>query len=714
MSASLPRGYVAIQDVVDLLQKAVKDRKDTFTIKNKMVECDIGGSFTPTCGEMHAFSSILWNKEKIAVISPPGEPIGFILGDIHEFGNASLRCYYECLLRGSNISHIIPRVFARGHFEISILVQNRKIRKVAAQCKANFGDSPAELDLAPICLGDLPRNGSLCLRVRAMDDESIFYGFRWIGLTPETTANFGERIYLIRTYGCRQLVMNWLKMLTDKLARDNPRVLRRSLFIIYDAKDEWNTMAEAELCPGARVLELAGPNCGGGGNASFLVSLCLRLPESVQENVSDLILIDDDAKIDAESIVRHDSFVTARKPDVISAAIIYKSDNPVEVQEYGGIWGKFFSKTNHRTSPDLDPRNCTMFPYLPRYGVDISRIENCIALGGHYDVDYSTFIFISFPYAVFAKIGAPYPFFLRNDDVEICLRAKARGASLIINSNLQAWHRQRETPTAEFYAALHGLILNYARNCMADEYALITMLGRISSLARVGNRVLLFADMLALQAYARGPEWMQAESIFGFYQSVTKRISEFQQKTLYIIPREVVDEHADELTVINFTDNTPITPDKDKIVFFDVANDAYYGQSVCADLPSTQAMLADCVNSLSTIAENRDLQKAWERQLSEFDHKSFWDRVFATEKLDLQNWRPGDAAELESPCCKPVPDLSAKELWQQAGTQIPPDFSETGYLVNNPDVAKSGISPIHHWLKYGRFEGRIYRFEKKA
>ena len=48
-------------------------------------------------------------------------------------------------------------------------------------------------------------------------------------------------------------------------------------------------------------------------------------------------------------------------------------------------------------------------------------------------------------------------------------------------------------------------------------------------------------------------------------------------------------------------------------------------------------------------------------------------------------------------------------LQRVSESQVPADFDPTRYLALHADVARSGIDPVHHYLQWGRQEGRAYR-----
>lgn len=46
---------------------------------------------------------------------------------------------------------------------------------------------------------------------------------------------------------------------------------------------------------------------------------------------------------------------------------------------------------------------------------------------------------------------------------------------------------------------------------------------------------------------------------------------------------------------------------------------------------------------------------------------------------------------------------------QDTSRDLPPDFDPEDYLLRNPDVRRSGMSPVDHYLIHGRYEGRRYK-----
>jgi hypothetical protein len=57
----------------------------------------------------------------------------------------------------------------------------------------------------------------------------------------------------------------------------------------------------------------------------------------------------------------------------------------------------------------------------------------------------------------------------------------------------------------------------------------------------------------------------------------------------------------------------------------------------------------------------------------------------------------------------PVGDLQSEVVRRLDDVRLPPGFDPKLYLAANPDVAEAGLDPVHHFLRYGRLEGRPLR-----
>ncbi len=702
--------FLGLNEFARLLAGKVGRRRDTFPIARGFVECELGGTFTPSCGEMQTFSSRVFDNKGGYYACAINSVVKMKAGDQMEYNNHAARCFYEFIRKGTSVNFMRLRIKAQGILEISVVAQGNAVDKVVQQSVVDFGGEASVRDLPEFDAASLPANASLLVRARCLGPEGMIYGFRWIGSVPESRANLGERIFLIRTFGCKTAVVNSLRTIAERLAADHVAVLKRTLFIVYDATGDSGELRAGEIAGGLRILEVKGPNFGGGGNASLLVSALLRLDEAAAGAVSELVIMDDDARIDAETIVRHDAFVTARKENVLSTAVVYQSNAPYTIQEFGGFWGRFFSGKNNRNKVSSETGSRLFFPYLIRSSRDMAKLFDCKYVAAWQPAEFATFIFISFPYAFIRSVGAPFPFFLRNDDVEICLRSLERGGQLVVNPNIHAWHETAHNPVSEFYSVLHGLVVNNAYGGLSKEYVCSMFMERVGRIAKVGNCILLYAYMLALEKFSQGPDWMRPESIFDVYKECYGAIRKMTAETATPVPFEVVDVNRKDVQIVNLVEICPKTPTREEIVFLDTGTTTYYSIDGRKAALSAEQMLERCLSSLNVIAKDFDaLCERWKTFVRDFDHVAFWDGIFERERLELQFERaafPQNFRAEQHPELLQVHQVGQEKIQQEA--TLPAGFTEEGYLANNPDVASSGMNPSQHWLKYGRFEGRKF------
>lgn len=701
---------ISIDKISNTIAEQLSNRDNTFYYNNDLIECELGGTFNPSCSEMYTVSSTFFERAN----SIPGEinSIRYLKkGESFHYNNSPTRLYYEVLRKNTFFQFFKLRIQAKGILEVSIIAQNDNQEKIIQVQIIQFSDPKKLHTLASIDVASLPMNSSLTVKCKCLSEEGYIYGFRWLGDIPKSLANTGERIIMIRTFGCKSSVAANLKSIIDILYHDYPNILKRTLFIIYDATPDTDSFKISTLVNNIRIIELKGPNFGGGGNASILVSLIIRAG-LISKYISEVILIDDDAKIDAETLIRHDAFITGRKQNIASTAVIYSSGSPSVIQEYGGFWGKFFSEKNHSVEFPDKLKSRLFFPYLVRNSRNILKEYDARYIAQYQQIEFSTFIFISFPYPLLEKIGAPLPFFLRNDDVEICLRIMKHHGIITVNPNLYAWHDSAHTPVGEFYSILHSLIINSSYGGISKEYFYITFMERLAKIAKVGNIILLYAYMQALEKFSQGSDWMQPTTIYSEYNSCRTNIISLYSLGVTQVPFEVVDKTRENIQIYSLVDIFPKNPDKNSIAFLDTNTNLYYQLIINTSQISITSILEKSIHYINVIAMNFDqIINNWKKFVESFDHFLFWNAVFidkSIEVLSLDIYRNKERGNKEKIYIINSNKKIHKDNFNKNKNVLPPGFSIEGYLSHNPDVATSGIDPLLHWFQYGQYENRTF------
>jgi GT2 family glycosyltransferase len=700
----------SIHNVSNIIAKNLRNVLDTFDIDENWTACDIGGTFIPSCREMKEIVDL----DTLNFFNGKFE---FLSGTCIEFDNIAYLLYYENLRRNTNLQFFSAELYGNGLFELKIIAQTDTESHLVFKEILELNGIKNKFVSQFIEVNTLIPNGSLLINLRCLSEDGFIEKTRWKGYVHTNQINSGERIVAIRTFGNRASVASSLKSIANRISQTNPNILKRTLFVIYDATGDKAPNMISNYVHDARIIEMQGPNYGGGGNASALISMILRAGSVSDEKISEVILFDDDAHIDAETVIRHDAFVTARKKDVISTSVVYSRQKPTIIQEFGGYWGCFFNEKNHSItlSNNDDPR--LFFPYLVRSTRDVGEKYNARYIAKHQNVEFSTFIFISFPFDSLTKSGPPLPFFLRNDDAEICLRLRESGCKIMVNPNLSAWHDSAHNPISEFYATLHGLIMNAKYGGISRGYFYKLFMQRISCLANVGNLVLLTAYEKSLELYALGPHWMSSESIYQNYNSVRMIIGETMNKDAVQVPWEVIDVMLTQkrIDIFSIVDSIPTQPKTDNIVFVDTKEDIYWSFKSSELNDRITVLIEKSLGSLNYIADNFDnLTDSWSNYVSNFDHNNFWNELLNGNSLFVTNVK---FFEDKKPVYKEVINLPKveKSLNVIGATEneenqdfLPRYFNPSRYLELNPDVAAEGIDPAFHWLNYGRYESREY------
>lgn len=467
--------------------------------------------------------------------------------------------------------------------------------------------------------------------IECLSDVGVVAEFRWLGRLSALNANLGQRVYLLRTFGNSDLVAETLNKLAERVREDSclTGIAKRSLFIVYDATGKDQSALFSSASSVLRVIYTKGGNYGGGGNASFMAEAVKQAANGLN-TIDEVIIIDDDAGVDPEVFIRHDSFVTLRQPKVFTSAVVFARANPLCVQEWGGYWGRFFNELSDRPTRTQQSRDQLKFyPYLVRHGQNIKEPAHLNNLAQSISVDFSTFIFISLPFRALEEIGGILPVFLRNDDVDLSLRLRSKGYRLAINSNLFAYHDSGHTLSGEFFAVFHALIVNSAYSGLNLENIQRFFAKRLASALANRNLVLLRIYAEVLNAFIMGPAFMEARTVYGRYKERMKMISTWQSRTLRQVPNEVVDElrSRDEVDIRILLD--PLAPNptstRGEVIFADPVKNGYFSTDLDEALRDIPLTAKSILESLAAIS--RDLpriEKDWSDWVSTFNAADFW------------------------------------------------------------------------------------------
>jgi len=614
------------------------------------LEVELGGAF-PALDDsvIHTWNS---TDDPAALLS---QPCTFLRGDWLHLDTYHLTLYLDALRDHTTLTSVGCRLKGCGRFRLIIKAISRHGEQVLREAVVEGGRALSafegnDRDAAMTSLDEWERQGNLAdlqgpwvdvkvmkpgyrltASVQCLSDVGVLAGFRWLGRPGNRRLNLGQRVYLFRTFGNPDLVAKSLNLLQQRISNEHhwKRFVQRSLFIVYDAtgKDQSDLFSSAATA--LRVLYTQGGNYGGGGNASFLVEMLRRAGEGL-DTIDEVIIIDDDAGIDPETILRHDGYVSLRRDKVFASSIVFARENPLCIQEWGGYWGQFFSELSDRpVQPSIQKNQHKLYPYLVRHGQNIKEPSHLNNLGQALDVDFSTFIFISFPFAALKNIGGLLPVFLRNDDVDLSLRLKQQGYKLVINSNLFAYHDSGHSLNSEFFANLHGLIVNSAYFGLSLESIQRYFSRRIGAALSTRNLLLLKAYDKVLEAFLQGPGFMAPGDVYARYKEVMATLGALQKKVLRALPDEIVEELRSKNLVDVRTLLDPLAPAptslRGEVVFADRTRNGYFSMDSEIVNDEITAVTTSLFTSLASMSCQFDTVTAtWKDWVDSFDSFKFW------------------------------------------------------------------------------------------
>lgn len=653
-----------------------------------------------------------------------------------ELASPAHRLYYDIYKKYTSVEFFDLFLSGTGDVKVLIILDDGYSEIILKESFVTLNDEGSIIE--SVSPDVLPDNGSLLVRIFALGTTAVISDARWFTRTRRDFAKTGLRVVAIRTFGNRGAVSASLQKTLERLRKVDAAVAQRHVFLIYDCSPNRTVQPILTSEVNANILDIKGPNLGGGGNASLLGSLLIEACERANADVEELVICDDDAQYDAESLIRNDAFILSRSKPCISTAIVCSQRNPDIVQESGGVWGRFFDPAS--LSVSLDQKNSlqVLFPYLVRATRNLSERHNWSYIGSTQDIDFSTFIFISVPFQLIRKHGGPRPFFLRNDDVELCLRARAAGAPTIVNPGIRVWHHTAHNASSEFFATLHGLIVNNADGGWFSNNICGQLARSIADLASVGNLPLLAATETALRAYCNGPQWMRANDYPKCYLEEMAAIRKITERHGTQVPFEVVDilRNKGSVQVINLLERLPRTTTDAKIVFANGADGSFWSYSSKDSATACYQLMVSAFKLFAHIAEDsKRLGTEW-AEFIDRQPKDFWAERFErgdieftlTQSCHLDQSR-SNAEEAASGGSKQkirteaisnhLENTFTAETGRATGHDIqnekssvvmiaPMNFNPERYLALNPDVREAKVDPYQHYALYGRFEGREF------
>jgi galactofuranosylgalactofuranosylrhamnosyl-N-acetylglucosaminyl-diphospho-decaprenol beta-1,5/1,6-galactofuranosyltransferase len=340
----------------------------------------------------------------------PGRRVSFAT-----YFNAFPASYWQ---HWTNVREVTLRIRTSGPGTVLVYRSNGQGISQRVESREVTGDATTTLALPLSTFGD---GGWYWFDIMADDEPLTFSRGEWTVEVDPVRA--GKASLGITTFNKPAYCVETLRALGE-----NPDVLAEldRVFLTDQGTDRVDAQPdfdEVAASLGGQLVVLTQANLGGSGGFSRAMAETLQRPES-----DFVLLLDDDVKIEPESVLRAIAFgrYTSR-PTLVGAHMFDLLDRPklhawAEVVDNDPfMWRALF---NDQLPHDFSVSNLRQTPWLHQ----------------RLDADYNGWWMCLIPTEVIRQIGLSIPGFIKWDDAEFCLRAGDAGFPTVSMPGVALWH----------------------------------------------------------------------------------------------------------------------------------------------------------------------------------------------------------------------------------------------------------------------------------
>lgn len=409
---------------------------------------------------------------------------------MHAFGDSIINCFdIDAWRRATVLRRLGVRlVVRRGAVTVSLRHAARagQVTELAALAQDGTGTSCSP----PLRLADF--DGALVPVVTAASDDA---NFDLLFVTDDPPQTPRARInYIFCTFKRAEYVQHNADVFRDYLRRHRAEDAAHLTVV-----DNGSTGGDNDcgVAPDAHVTVLANNNTGGaGGFGRGIYESCYGTLAG--RDFTHVCLLDDDIYLDPEMFARNTAFMRFLKPGFHVGAPMYPTSSPDHAPRHSACFGHKFRGTVHPSDTalgaGLDTRDVHGFIRMDRAPDTTGWWWDCIAVR---DIH---------------RIGLPYPFFIKMDDVEYGLRLREAGVELVIPFSFWVLHddfEEKYSAAMQYFRFRNRWVLLALKDRLGD---LDVFAKQYADLVRnfVAARKYEHAQLLldAIAHFLQGPEYL--------------------------------------------------------------------------------------------------------------------------------------------------------------------------------------------------------------
>lgn len=251
------------------------------------------------------------------------------------------------------------------------------------------------------------------------------------------------------------------------------------------------------------------PNMNAGGSGGFTRGMIEILNRKEKDRYTHVLLMDDDAVVQPDMMVRLYGFLTTLKEEwkrITVGGMLFRLEDPKFLFCAGEWWKDGSTAVN------------------PFYNKDMSDYENAAAayliVPAKEQELYSGWWCCCYSLETVREDNLPFPFFVHHDDIEYGIRNKDAGITFLNGVNV--WHRNVITsmPRVMTYYDVRNLLIEMVLQKNPRKTAMKGMIRRMAGLLLRYRYKDVKLACIAIQDFLRGPMWVYQLKPESLHQSL--------------------------------------------------------------------------------------------------------------------------------------------------------------------------------------------------
>ena len=330
--------------------------------------------------------------------------------------------------------------------------------------------------------------GMFCFTLVGTGEVSRFYGANYNTDISDSCISKVKIAIDICTYKRERFVESNLRILKEKYLDNQESFLCDKMEIFVS--DNAQTL-DAKILENKKIHIYKNKNVGGAGG--FTRGIIEIYKKHKEKNITHILVMDDDVRIEPESIYRTCTLLMCLKEQYKGAFVggaMLRLDRQYFQVESGAAWNS---------------GNLVSF----KHGLDLNTLDACLFNEFEERAQFNAWWYCVFPVNIISETNLPMPIFIRGDDVEFGLRNMRY---LILMNGICVWHEPFENKYSSFlyyYVLRNRLIDNSIHNMTVpkDQFKRILYLQVCDEIRiyRYKNAHLL---MRGVEDFLKGVNWL--------------------------------------------------------------------------------------------------------------------------------------------------------------------------------------------------------------